>query len=139
MVFRIDFRKYLFDISLAVYDERSAQNTHVFTTHELLLPPYAVGGSDGFVGIGYQRELQPVFVGKPAVRLFAVGTHADDFETVPLQLRITVPQTACFRRTAGRIVFRIEIEYQFLSPELFQRTSASADTISPVCPSTTGW
>lgn len=65
MVFRIDFRKYLFDISLAVYDERGAQNTHVFTTHELLLPPYAVGGSDGFVGIGYQRELQPVFVGNP--------------------------------------------------------------------------
>ena len=31
MVFRIDFRKYLFDISLAVYDERGAQNTHVFS------------------------------------------------------------------------------------------------------------
>lgn len=61
------------DHALLVDDERRAQNTHERTPHELLFAPNAVGFRNDLVGIGKQREVQPLLFDKSPMRFLAVG------------------------------------------------------------------
>lgn len=73
------------------------------------------------VGVGQQREVQLVLRAEIAVRLFAVGTHADDAESAAGQLIAAVAQTFGLERTSRSVVLGIEIEDDALPPKVRKR------------------
>ena len=77
---------------------------------------YIVGGDDLAVGIGDEREVQLIFIGKFFVAVHCVVADADDFDIVRLQIAHAVAEAARFFRAAAGEILRIKIQqHDFLA------------------------
>jgi len=70
--------------------------------------------------VAQQRQVQVVLFDKVAVALGRVGADSEHERVQRLELAEIVAKVACFRRTAGRVVLRIEIQDNPLASEIFQ-------------------
>src|SRR2546422_7241670 len=82
--------------------------------------PDVVRGGDASVIIAEQREIQVILVLELHVALRVVPAHAEDDRTLRCDASEVVPETARFLRATGRVVFRVEVEDDFLAVEVFQ-------------------
>lgn len=112
MVLGIDLLENLFDATFGVDDESRAQYAHILASVHRFLCPDAERFAYVVVGVGEQRESERMLVAEVAVRLFAVGTYADDAESHIGKPLATVAKTLRFERATRRVVFRVEIEYR---------------------------
>lgn len=118
MIARLHLFEHFGNAALLVYHHRSAQHAVEEPAVQRFRPPGAVGFQHCFIGIGQQRERQPVFGFEPLVRRRAVGTHAEHLETLPTQQFVVVAEVAGFRCATGRIVFGIKKQNELFTPEI---------------------
>ncbi len=72
-----DLGKDLADHAPGIDDEGGSLNAHVFLAVHALLFPDAESRTDLFLGIGQERERQPMLLDELAVGLDAIGTDTD--------------------------------------------------------------
>jgi len=112
---RLDVAEHVPDAALLVDHERRAQNALVRPAIVLLLAPRVVRLGDLVVGIAQQVVGQAQFGLEALVRGFLVGADADDHRPFHQKLAIVVPEAACLRSAARRVVFRVKVEHHLLA------------------------
>lgn len=99
-----------FHRSVGRYDERGAENAHVFAPVHGFLAPDAEGLGKAMVGIGHEREVEVVFLDELAMGGLAVGANAYNLITGLGKLFFVVAKVAGLGRATRRQVFGIEIQ-----------------------------
>jgi hypothetical protein len=109
-----------FDFAGFADEERTADDAHEFTSHELFLLPGAVG-FDGFVmGIAEQREIELVLALEEGLGFDGIGAQAKngDFELV--ELLFCVAKLGRLDDSTGSVGFGEEKEEDALVLEVFE-------------------
>jgi hypothetical protein len=119
------------DLPFRIDDKRAALGTHILATVHALLNPDAVRFHNGPVFIDQQREGKNVFLDEFRMASGAIDTHPE-YDSLPGKLLPYVPQAARLRGAARRIVLRVEIQNDDLSPKILKR-DALAIVRSPDC------
>src|SRR6266576_1116157 len=108
------------ELALLVHDECRANDAHELPPVERLLTPHAPRLRDLVVGVGEQRELQPVLVGELQLLLDRVGADADHGGLQLLQLWERVLQVARLLRAPRGVGLRVEVHDDALPLEARQ-------------------
>ena len=107
--------------TLLIEYEGFAQRTVAETSAELFLAPCAERLNHFGRGIGQQWERQLVVLCKTLVRFGRVFAYAVYLIAGGLESMVVVTQIACFGSATGVTVFRLEIEFGFLSEKAVLR------------------
>lgn len=114
MRFGFDFLERAQDGSVFADDVCAALNPGEFLAKHLFLDEDVVEVGDLFVFVCEQHEWQAVFDFEFHVDFFAVGADADD-RCFFLDRVVVVPERAGFFRASWSVIFRVEVEHDFLA------------------------
>lgn len=107
---RLDLLDDVGDDAILIYDKRVAGDAHVFFPIHRFFHPAAVSLDRFLFWVAEQREREIIFLRESLVLLDAICADAKHSRTGFFNLFPGVSQAARLRRTAGRVVFRVEIE-----------------------------
>lgn len=117
MLLRVNLFDHLFDNPLFINNEGCPYDPgDLFTVHNLLSVG-SVGRHDLPVRVGNQGEGQAVLFSETSVRLLTVRTDSQNDESLPEELLIIIPETACLCGATGSVVLRVKIKYYFFAGE----------------------
>lgn len=109
-----------FDFASFADEERTADDAHEFSSHELLLLPGAVG-FDGFVvGIAEQGKLEFEFGLEDGLRFDRVGAGAKDGDLKLVELLFCVAKLGRFDDSTGGVGFGEKEEEDALALEVLE-------------------
>src|SRR5947209_17558336 len=126
VAFDLDLAPDLSDRSGLVDQERRPLDPEILSAVHVLPFPHVVCGRHTSVIVAEQREVQVVLVLEFHMALRVVAAHAEDDRSLRRDASKVVAETARFLRATGRVVFRVEIEDDFLAAEVFQGDLLSA-------------
>src|SRR5690606_28680105 len=95
------------------FSQKTSSIHFLFPVHTVIFKSFPVG-------IGNQRKRQRKFLCKGPVRFFTVHAYTHNCNSPGNKFLMVVPEVACLSGTSGSVVFRIEIENQFLSCKVGQ-------------------
>jgi hypothetical protein len=102
------------DLAVRTDEEGGAGDAHELPPVKRLLLPDPVRFGDVVVGVGEQRELEPVLLGEPGLARGVEDRHAEHRRLGLAEFWEMVPEVARLLGTAGRVVLRIEVQDQWL-------------------------
>jgi len=109
-----------FDFAVFADEERAADDSHEFASHELLLLPGAVG-FDGFVvGITEQGEIEFELCLEQGLRFDGVGARAEDGHFEFVELFFCVAKLGRLDDSTGGVGFGEEKEEEALALEVLE-------------------
>jgi len=118
MLLRFDILDDAGDNAVFVNYVCNAEGAFVFFAVKLLFAPSLISRDDFLFGVGKEREWEIILFCEFLMRLYGVGTHADDGVASLLEGCIVVPEVAGFFGAAGRVVLRVEVQDNFSSAQV---------------------
>lgn len=120
MIFGIYFGDNLLNDTVFINNKCSAHRAHIRSAIHGFFGPYSVGFYEMVLGIGQQRKREMILFGKFLMGFFAVDAHAQYGIAFGKHGVVAVAQATRLSRTAGGIIFGVEIEDNFFALKIRQ-------------------
>jgi hypothetical protein len=120
MIFGLNLAIDFFDLSLFVDQKGHAVVTHVCSPHELFLAVGSIAIRDLALGVRQQTKRQIVLLREFLMGLLAIQRNSQHFDAAPFELCECISERASLFGAAGRVVFRVKIEYDLFASQVFQ-------------------
>ena len=126
MAGRVDLLEDVRDPTIRADEIRGPYHTHVRLAVILLFLPYTVLLGDRVVGVGEERERQVILLLELRLCRDRIRAHAENDRIESLEPREGVAKLARLQRSAGGIIFRVEVEHDDVAAQLTQRERGTA-------------